>query len=121
MFHIQCPTAKYDKTGKSCLASYSLGSEPDKWLQDSYGRGLLNKKLSNNNIPSAPPFVGSETEVDQILTRKAHGTSCLANPSGSATTKESRSTTSSGIYNQSARFVYVCFLYLFVLFLLSFY
>ncbi|XP_059456561.1 uncharacterized protein LOC132186599 [Corylus avellana] len=71
--------------------------------QDSYGSGLLNKKLSNNNIPSAPPFVGSETEVDQILTRKAHGTSCLANPSGSATTKESRSTTSSGIYNQSAR------------------
>jgi len=69
----------------------------------------VNKKLSSSNIPSAPPFVGSEPEIDQILTREAHGTSRLANPSGSATTKESRSTASSGIYNQSARFVHLRF------------
>lgn len=101
------------------LSLLSLDSQLDKCLQDFYGRGLQNKKPLDNCIPSAPPFVGSESDLEQtseqILTLKAHGTPSLSYSSVSATTnssKESRNTTGHGIPNQSTRFVYTCFLHL---------
>lgn len=106
------------------LSLLSLDSQLDKCLQDFYGRGLQNKKPLDNCIPSAPPFVGSETDLEQTseetLTFKAHGTPSLSYSSVSATkndSKESRNTTGHGIPNRSTRFVYTCFLHLFILFI----
>lgn len=94
------------------LSLLSLDSQLDKCLQDFYGRGLQNKKPLDNCIPSAPPFVGSETDLEQtseeILTFKAQGTPSLS---------YSRNTTGHGIPNRSTRFVYTCFLHLFILFI----
>ncbi|XP_075655804.1 uncharacterized protein LOC142625932 [Castanea sativa] len=105
----ECDRGTY--TLGDCLPNVTAGENVERTAkQDFYGRGLQNKKPLDNCIPSAPPFVGSESDLEQtseqILTFKAHGTPSLSYSSVSATTndsKESRNTTGHGIPNQSTR------------------
>ncbi|KAK9284724.1 hypothetical protein L1049_023901 [Liquidambar formosana] len=59
--------------------------------QDFHGRGLQNKKISDDDIPSAPPIVGSGTEINQV-SEKISARPGTANSNGSSTTVEANPT-----------------------------
>ncbi|KAF8377347.1 hypothetical protein HHK36_030724 [Tetracentron sinense] len=61
-------------------------------FRDFHARGLQNMKLSDDDVPSAPPFCGSSEEInqdaEQIPASGAHGTQCTTNTNGFSSRNE---------------------------------
>uniref|UniRef100_A0A5B6Z999 Pesticidal crystal cry8Ba protein n=1 Tax=Davidia involucrata TaxID=16924 RepID=A0A5B6Z999_DAVIN len=82
----------------NCSSVHSQPNVKTAAKQDFRGRELQNKKLFDDDIPSAPPLAGSVQEInqvaEQVLSSGAHGTPCPTNSNGSATTDDPNTTKS---------------------------
>ncbi|KAF8411383.1 hypothetical protein HHK36_003932 [Tetracentron sinense] len=72
--------------------SSSIPSRANVAEKDFHARGLQNKRLSDDDVPSAPPFIGSGQEINQdaqqIPTSRAHGTPSTTNTNGFSSRNE---------------------------------